>query len=64
MTTVTDVGVKSAVDVNTQPVIPNVSSASKPYLWSWIWFVLAVLVILGYHIRMFGRPVPPAASFP
>lgn len=54
----------SAVDVNSSPVIPMAGAAQKPHVWTWIWFVLAVLVVLGFHIRVFGRPVPPAASFP
>lgn len=57
-------GVQSSVDVNTAPVVPNSGFAGKPHVWSWIWFVLAVLVVLGFHIRVFGRPVPPAANFP
>lgn len=60
----TGAGVQSVLDVNTAPVIPNSSFAAKPSVWAWIWFVLAVLVILGFHIRVFGRAIPPAASFP
>jgi hypothetical protein len=57
-------GVQSTLSVENQPVIPNSSMASSPHVWSWIWFVVAVLVILGFHIRIFGRAVPPAARFP
>jgi len=59
-----DPGLASSIDVNAQPVIPNSTMAQKPHVWSWIWFVLAIFVILGFHIRVFGRPVPPAANFP
>jgi hypothetical protein len=58
-------GVQSSIDVETQPVIPGAGGfASSPSTWCWIWFILAVLVVLGFHIRVFGRAVPPAASFP
>lgn len=63
-TATANVGVQSSVDVNSSPVIPGTSMASKPHVWSWIWFGVAVLVIMGFHIRMFGRAVPPSASFP
>ena len=57
-------GVQSSIDVETSPVIPVSGALSAPATWSWIWFVLAVLVILGFHVRVFGRAVPPAATFP
>lgn len=57
-------GLQSSVDVSNQSVIPSTSTASKPHVWSWIWFVVALLVIVGFHIRMFGRAIPPAARFP
>lgn len=60
----TSAGVQSSIDVNASPVIPQNSPLAKPHIWSWIWFFFAVLVIIGFHIRMFGRAVPPAARFP
>ena len=57
-------GVQSSIDVNNSPVIPSSSAISKPHVWSWIWFFLAILVIVGFHVRVFGRAVPPAARFP
>lgn len=57
-------GVQSSIDVNTAPVIPTPSVVGQPHIWSWIWFGLAILVILGFHIRVFGSAIPPAASFP
>jgi hypothetical protein len=57
-------GVQSSIDVNSAPVISSAGSLSKPHVWTWIWFVIAVLVIMGFHIRVFGHPVPPAAQFP
>lgn len=59
-----DPGLASSIDVSSQPVIPGTSITSSPAMWTWIWFVIAVLVVLGFHIRMFGRAVPPAANFP
>lgn len=56
-------GLQSALNVQTSPVIPS-SSASQPHMWTYFWFILAVLTVLGFHIRVFGRPVPPAAQFP
>lgn len=57
-------GVQSSVDVNSVPVIPNMGMATQPHTWSYIWFGLAVLTILGFHIRVFGQAIPPAANFP
>jgi len=57
-------GVQSSIDVNNSPVIPTVGTLAQPHIWSWIWFILAVLIIMGFHIRMFGRAVPPSARFP
>ena len=57
-------GVQSSIDVSSQPVIQSTSNLSKPHEWTWIWFVVAVLTVAGFHIRVFGHPVPPAASFP
>jgi len=58
------VGVQSSVDVGSTPVIQSQSRLGQPHTWTWIWFVLAILVILGFHIRVFGHPIPPAANFP
>lgn len=58
------VGVQSALNVQTSPVIPQSGAAAQPHIWSYIWFILALLTVIGFHIRIFGRPVPPAANFP
>ena len=57
-------GVQSSIDVNASPVIPTANAMSRPHVWTWVWFVVPVLVIMGFHVRVFGHPVPPAASFP
>lgn len=57
-------GLQSQLDVNSSPVIPGTSALSKTSTWSWIWFVVAILVIAGFHVRIFGMAVPPAARFP
>jgi hypothetical protein len=57
-------GLQSDMSVNSQPVIPDSSMASQPHVWSWIWFAVAVLIVLGFHIRVFGQPIPPAAKMP
>lgn len=57
-------GLQSSMSVNANPVISGSNVASQPHVWTWIWFVVAVLVILGFHIRIFGQPIPPAANFP
>ena len=54
------VGIQSQLDVNASPTVGM--ATSSPATWSWIWFVAAVLVIAGFHIRMFGHPIPPASS--
>ena len=56
------VGVQSELSVSSQPVIPDSSLASQPHIWSWIWFIIAVLIVLGFHIRIFGQAIPPAAG--
>lgn len=58
----TSVGVQSSVDVNQAPTV-NMSPAASPSTWSMIWFVVAVLVVIGFHIKVFGHPVPPATRF-
>jgi hypothetical protein len=57
-------GVQSSIDVNSSPVIATTGALSQPHIWTWIWFVVAVLTIAGFHVRVFGQPIPPAAQFP
>jgi hypothetical protein len=57
-------GVQSTLDVESSPVIGTSSAFSSPHVWTWAWFVIAIFVVLGFHIRMFGRPLPPTANFP
>lgn len=56
------VGIQSQLDVNASPTVGM--TPSQPSTWTWIWFILAVAVIVGFHIRVFGHPIPPAANFP
>jgi hypothetical protein len=56
------VGIQSQLDVNASPTVGM--KPSTPATWTWIWFFLAVAVIVGFHIRVFGHPIPPAANFP
>lgn len=58
------VGVQSALNVQTSPVISAGGASTQPHIWTYIWFFLAICVILGFHIRVFGHPLPPAANFP
>lgn len=66
MPTQTAPGVQSTLDVESSPVISTGVSGmiGQPATWTWIWFVVSVLVIIGFHVRVFGRAVPPAAQFP
>ena len=57
-------GLQSSVDVNAVPVIPGTSPLSRSHVWSWIWFIVAIFVIAGFHVKVFGAAVPPAARFP
>lgn len=57
-------GVKSRVEVETNPVVPVGGRFGRPHTWAMIWFILAVLVIMGFHVRIFGRPIPPATHVP
>lgn len=56
-------GIQSEINVESSPVVPG-RSMMAAHTWSWIWFGLSVLVIIGFHIRVFGHAVPPAANFP
>lgn len=56
-------GLQSEVDVNSVPTVGS-NGAGNPATWSWIWFIVSVLVIAGFHVKMFGRAVPPSANFP
>ena len=56
-------GVQSELDVESNSAVVGGSGLSISH-WTWIWFALALLVIIGFHIRMFGHVVPPAARFP
>lgn len=57
------VGVQSELDVESSPTVPG-STGMSISTWSWIWFGVALLIIIGFHVRIFGRPLPPAARFP
>lgn len=57
-------GVQSTLDVEGSPVVQTSGALSKPHVWTYIWFILALLTIFGFHLRVFGHPVPPAANFP
>lgn len=56
-------GIQSEINVESSPVVPG-RNMMGAHVWSWIWFGLAVLTIIGFHIRVFGHAVPPAANFP
>lgn len=56
-------GVQSSLDVNQSPIV-NMSPSASPSTWSMIWFVVAVAVVIGFHIKIFGTAVPPVARFP
>lgn len=55
-------GIQSQMDVNENSTVGM--KPTNPSTWSWIWFVLAVLVIAGFHIRVFGQVIPPTANLP
>lgn len=55
-------GLQSELQTETSPTVPG--KTTSPGTWSIIWFVVAVLVVAGFHVRMFGHPVPPAAHVP
>lgn len=57
-------GIQSNIDVESSPVIGTSNAMGSPHIWSWIWFIVAVLVVLGFHIRVFGAAIPPGANFP
>jgi hypothetical protein len=60
----TEPGLQSRIDTENSPVIPAMSPLGQSHTWSWIWFVLAILVIAGFHIKVFGSAVPPSPRFP
>lgn len=55
-------GLQSEVDVNSVPTVGGMTT--KPATWTFIWFGLALLIIVGFHVRLFGRAIPPSANFP
>lgn len=57
-------GIQSEINVESSPVIGMPSGVSVPSTWTWIWFVAAMLIIVGFHVKMFGRAIPPSANFP
>ena len=63
-TTTAEPGLQSRIETENSPMIPGMSPLGKSHTWSWIWFILAILVVAGFHIRVFGAAVPPAPRFP
>ena len=63
-TTTASPGLQSTIDTNSSPVIPSQSMFGKPEIWSWIWFIIAIAGVAGFHIRVFGAAIPPAPRFP
>lgn len=48
-------GVVAAADINSQPSVTGGLSASAPAFWSYMWFILATLYLVGLyygHIRI------------
>lgn len=41
-----------------------VSRQKSPAFWSWVFFIASVLIVLGFHVRIFGVTLPPSASLP
>ena len=60
MTMTGEPGLQSRLDVESQPVIPGTSRMGSAATWSWIWFIVAILVVIGFHVRVFGQVVPPS----
>lgn len=57
-------GVQSRIAVESSPVVPVSGGMGAPHTWAFIWFGLAVLVVLGFHVRVFGHPIPPSTHVP
>lgn len=55
-------GVQSTLDVNEAPTVGMKPTSVST--WAWIWFIVAVLVIVGFHVKVFGHPIPPSPNFP
>lgn len=51
-------GVVGQAELET-PSTPTAPARWTPSTWAWIWFGMACLVIVGFHIRVFGVTVPP-----
>lgn len=44
--------------------VGGAKTAGSPAFWSYVWVAVAALIILGFHVRVFGVPLPPNARFP
>lgn len=55
-------GIQSEINVESSPTVQG--AVTTPSTWAFIWFGVSVLVILGFHIRLFGHVLPPSAHFP
>ena len=56
-------GVVGQAELNSPQGSP-IKAAWTPATWAWIWFGVAVFIVLGFHIRIFGSTFPPNASLP
>lgn len=56
-------GVVGQAEINAPQGTP-ISPPKSAAFWSWFWLGLCAVIILGFHIRIFGMALPPQAVSP
>lgn len=56
-------GVVGQAEVNAPQGTP-ISQPKTAAFWSWVWLGVCGIIILGFHIRVFGATIPPIAVSP
>lgn len=51
-------GVVGQAEINA-PTGSPISQPKSAAFWAWVWFGIAVAIVLGFHVRVFGVAVPP-----
>ena len=53
-------GVVGAAEVNMPTTAGTPAKAPKPAsFWAWVFFAASILIIMGFHLRLFGVDIPP-----
>lgn len=58
-----EAGVVGQVELNSPQGTP-LSKPKSPAFWTWLWFGVAVFIVMGFHVRVFGVSVPSSPALP